>query len=51
MKATIKISVSLIFTLIAVSCSDFLDEINKTGKTEDIVYSGESAITNLVGSC
>jgi hypothetical protein len=33
------------------SCSDFLSEINKTGKTEDIVYSGEQSINGIVAAC
>jgi starch-binding outer membrane protein, SusD/RagB family len=51
MKTNLKISIALLFALLVGSCSDFLTEINKTGKTEDIVYSGETSITNLVGSC
>lgn len=33
------------------SCSDFLDEDNKTGQTADLTYSTESGIAGLVQSC
>lgn len=33
------------------SCSDFLDEDNKTGQTADLTYATESGIEGLVRSC
>lgn len=33
------------------SCSDFLEEDNKTGQTADLVYGTESGINGLVKSC
>ena len=34
-----------------VSCSDFLDEDNKTGQTADLTYQTESGLEGLVKSC
>lgn len=36
--------------LISVSCKDFLDEENRTGSTEDVVYSTKSGLDGLVAS-
>lgn len=33
------------------SCSDYLDEDNKTGQTADLTYSTKSGIDGLIGSC
>ena len=33
------------------SCSDFLDEDNKTGMTADLAYSTATGIEGLVKSC
>jgi hypothetical protein len=33
------------------SCSDFLEEDNKTGQTADLTYQTESGIEGLVKSC
>ncbi|MBN2214305.1 MAG: RagB/SusD family nutrient uptake outer membrane protein [Bacteroidales bacterium] len=48
-----RIFLAIIFTIAFIlgSCEDFLEERNKTGKTEDIVYSTESAIDGLVAGC
>lgn len=48
-----KIFLSIIFTIALIfgSCEDFLEENNKTGKTEDIVYSTEEALDGLVAVC
>ena len=35
----------------ATSCSDFLDEENKTGNTGDLIYSSETGLAGLVNSC
>lgn len=35
----------------ATSCSDFLEEENKTGATADLIYSTETGIEGLVRSC
>jgi hypothetical protein len=35
----------------ATSCSDFLDEENKTGNTGDLIYGSESGLAGLVNSC
>jgi hypothetical protein len=36
--------------IISVSCKDFLDEENRTGSTEDVVYSTKSGLDGLVAS-
>lgn len=41
--------VSLLFS--TVSCSDFLNEDNRTGATAELEYSTQSGIDGLVGSC
>ena len=41
------ITISLCFT----SCSGFLDEDNKTGYTEDVVYSTKTGLDGLIASC
>ena len=41
--------VMLLFS--TVSCSDFLEEDNKTGATADLEYATQSGIDGLVGSC
>ncbi len=46
---SILLAASLLST--ATSCSDFLDEDNKTGMTADLTYSTESGIEGLVRSC
>lgn len=51
MKTKIKFALMLTVLLFAGSCSDFLDEVNKTGKTEDLVYSTENSVINLVAAC
>jgi len=51
MKTKIKMALVLTLALFTGSCKDYLNEINKTGKTVDIVYSTETSITNLVASC
>jgi len=49
---TFKYSILIIFAIaIFGSCEDFLEEKNRTGVTEDIVYSTEDAIDGLVASC
>ena len=35
----------------ATSCSDFLNEENKTGNTADLIYGSESGLAGLVNSC
>jgi hypothetical protein len=51
MKSKIIIPITLALVLLANSCDNFLDEVNKTGKTEDLVYSTESSLDGLVASC
>jgi starch-binding outer membrane protein, SusD/RagB family len=51
MKTKMKYVLILMVLFFAGSCTDFLDEINKTGKTEDIVYSTEASVNNLVAAC
>ena len=51
MKSKIILTITLVITLLFGSCKNYLDEINKTGKTEDLVYSNETAINGLVGAC
>jgi hypothetical protein len=41
----------LLLTFFMGSCVDFLDEENKTGSTQDVVYSTKSGIDGLVASC
>jgi hypothetical protein len=52
MKTTIKyfIAVFALLVLVNTSCSDFLDEDNRTGSTEDVKYSTKSGIDGLVAS-
>ncbi len=51
MKSKIFLSILFAVALILGSCEDFLDETNKTGKTEDIVYSTEESLDGLVAVC
>ena len=51
MKTKILIPSLLVFILFSISCSDFLEEENKTGMTDDVVYTTEASIENLVASC
>ncbi len=52
MKTTIKyfIAVFALLALVNTSCSDFLEEDNRTGSTEDVKYSTKSGIDGLVAS-
>jgi hypothetical protein len=52
MKTKIKyiISIFALLTLANISCTDFLDEVNRTGSTEDVIYSTKSGIEGLVAS-
>lgn len=44
--------VAIIFIAFGItSCSDFLEEDNKTGSTADLEYATQSGIDGLVGSC
>lgn len=44
-------TISIFLVLGVSSCSDFLEEDNKTGSTADLEYSTQSGIDGLVGSC
>lgn len=48
---TIKYLIIILALALISSCEDFLEEKNKTGVTEDLVYSTEEAIDGLVASC
>ncbi|HNX65667.1 MAG TPA: RagB/SusD family nutrient uptake outer membrane protein [Bacteroidales bacterium] len=53
MKTKIKYYI-LVFAMILLagtSCSDFLDENNRTGSTEDLIYSTKNGIDGLVAAC
>jgi hypothetical protein len=50
MKTKIIFSIALVGSLLLNSCSDYLDEINKTGKTADLVYSDEKNVDGLVAA-
>jgi starch-binding outer membrane protein, SusD/RagB family len=51
MKIKIFLAGILTLALVSQSCEDFLEENNKTGKTEDIIYTTETAVESLVASC
>jgi hypothetical protein len=51
MKSKIILSILFVVVLLLGSCKNYLDEVNKTGKTEDLVYSTPDAIDGLVASC
>jgi hypothetical protein len=51
MKSKIFNLVILATILVLSSCEDFLEEKNKTGKTEDLVFVTEEAIDGLVAAC
>lgn len=51
MKTKIFISISLSLVFLVISCSDFLEEDNKTGMTDDVVYTTETSVENLVAAC
>jgi starch-binding outer membrane protein, SusD/RagB family len=52
MKTTIKyfIAVFALLSLVNTSCTDFLEEDNRTGSTEDVKYSTRAGIDGLVAS-
>src|SRR5574344_2633677 len=50
-KLLLYIAVSSSLLLGTTSCSDFLDEKNKTGETTDITYATKSGIEGLISSC
>jgi starch-binding outer membrane protein, SusD/RagB family len=53
MKTKIKYYI-LVFAMIVMagtSCSDFLEENNRTGSTEDLIYSTKNGIDGLVAAC
>ena len=50
-KLLLYIAVSSSLLLGTTSCSDFLDEKNKTGETADITYATKSGIEGLISSC
>lgn len=50
MKTKLFIYIVITFGLIFTSCSDFLEEDNKTGKTEELVYSTTDDLENLAAS-
>jgi|WetSurMetagenome_2_1015567.scaffolds.fasta_scaffold00463_11 starch-binding outer membrane protein, SusD/RagB family len=53
MKTKIKYYI-LVFAMIVMagtSCSDFLEENNRTGSTEDLIYSTKNGIEGLVAAC
>ena len=46
--------ISVIFAILLVaniSCKDFLLEDNKTGSTEDVIYSTKSGLDGLLAAC
>lgn len=49
--AIFMIIVALTSALTMLSCSDFLEEDNKTGQTADLTYSTKSGIEGLLNSC
>ena len=51
MKTKIIAPLFLLIVLFIGSCSDFLEENNKTGMTDDLVYTTEANISSLVAAC
>lgn len=52
MKTMIKYPVALLIVLLSanIACTDFLEEVNRTGATEDVIYSTKSGIDGLVAA-
>jgi len=52
MKTKFKYIIALFTTLsvVSISCTDFLDEVNRTGSTENVIYSTKSGLDGLVAS-
>jgi len=51
MKTKIIAPFFLFIVLLIGSCTDYLEEINKTGMTDDLVYTTEANINSLVAAC
>ena len=51
MKKRLYIMMGAALSVVATSCSDFIEEENKCGETADLVYSTASGADGLIASC